>query len=481
MMSKPLIPIPALIPQDGLGHQFICYADSCSGVPGALHENTFAAVNAVVAQLTPPPEFICFPGDEIIGLTADENELRRQWRHWFDQEMAWLDRASIPLYHTTANHTTYDPMSTAIFREVLDHLPQNAPTAQKGLAYFVQRDDLLLIFVDTMGTGLGGEGRVETTWLAETLAAHADARYKLVFGHHPIHPVNGFIGPYLRHVEDENGRAFWQILIEHQVLAYICSHILAFDAQVHQGVLQILTGGAGTAHRMPEGVEYLHCLQAALDVNGLRYQVLDTAGQVREWLQWPITLPPATTWPLLSRGENLAPPIDNNTATHLSGTNFPNHHLLCWQISGICPSSPAANPQTLLSAWDQGGALAPLWIGLLGLEQQLSVLIAPMPGRSPHLWRGPSLEAGQPFTLQIAFHTGMGPGGLLWRPDENSPWSSLAHTAAWGAERLKWPHYWSVGQAQQGATDRPFQGDNLQIRWYHQPLSLSSSAKPNAH
>ena len=200
--------IPALLPLDGVGHQFVCYADSCSGVPGALHERTFASVNAVVAQLTPQPEFICFPGDEIIGLSADDDELRQQWQYWFEQEMAWLDRDRIPLYHTTANHTTYDPASTAIFREVLAHLPANGPSAQKGLAYFIRRDDLLLIFVDTMGVGLGGEGRVETTWLAQTLATHADARYKLVLGHHPIHPVNGYTGPISGRLSRKMGGPF---------------------------------------------------------------------------------------------------------------------------------------------------------------------------------------------------------------------------------------------------------------------------------
>ena len=79
MVSEPAI--PALLPR-GAGHQFVCYADSCSGVPGALHETTFAAVNRVVARLTPQPEFVCFPGDEIIGLVADEGVLRRQWTHW---------------------------------------------------------------------------------------------------------------------------------------------------------------------------------------------------------------------------------------------------------------------------------------------------------------------------------------------------------------------------------------------------------------
>ncbi|MFN2224795.1 MAG: metallophosphoesterase family protein, partial [Anaerolineae bacterium] len=271
----------ALVPRGGTGHQFVCYADSCCGLPGGPHEATFAAVNDVVARLWPCPEFICFPGDEIRGLTLDREALRRQWRYWLEEEMGWLDRQRVPVYHTTGNHTTYDRGSEAVFGEMLAHLPRNGPPGQEGLSYFVRRNDLLLVFVNTNWSGLGGEGRVESTWLNETLARHAGARYKLVFGHHPVFPVNGFSGVYQRQVEPESGLRFWNVLVRHGVTAYLCSHMLAFDVQVHDGVLQIMTAGAGTAPLMPAGIEYHHCLQAALDAGGLRYQVLDTAGRVR--------------------------------------------------------------------------------------------------------------------------------------------------------------------------------------------------------
>src|SRR5215470_550699 len=111
--------IPALLPR-GNGHQFVVYADACSGVPGAPHEKTFAAVNAVVRRLVPQPEFIVFAGDEIAGLTPDPELLRSQWRHWLDREMAWVDRSAIPIWQTTGNHTVYDLMSEQIFRETLN-------------------------------------------------------------------------------------------------------------------------------------------------------------------------------------------------------------------------------------------------------------------------------------------------------------------------------------------------------------------------
>jgi hypothetical protein len=458
------------MPRDGSGHQFVCYADCCSGVPGAPHEVTFAAVNSVVARLQPQPEFVCFPGDEIIGLTADEETLHHQWRYWFETEMAWLDREKIPLYHTTGNHTTYDGTSEKVFRQVMAHLPRNGPPGQEGLSYTVRRENLLLLFVNTLWSGLGGEGRVETEWLEETLSDHGDAQYKLVFGHHPVHPVNGFSGAYQRDVAPEQGRELWRLLVRHDVIAYFCSHILAFDVQVHQGVLQILTAGAGTAHRMPEGIEYLHSVQAALDGQGLRYQVLDTEGQIREWLSWPLSLPPSETWRALSPGEQQAP------VAGPKGEKVTRSHLIAWRFSGICPEEHESDVQTLLCGWNEGPALAPLWIGLLGRERRLAALLAPAPGRSPHLWHGPSLPAGEPFSIQMAIHTGMGPGGLLWRPDDEGSFSSLTAASPWGAERLVWPERWSIGHGQQGAGDRPFRGKGLQVAWHEQSLALDGVA-----
>jgi hypothetical protein len=447
----PQIPsfIPALLPR-GRGHQFLIYGDSCSGIPDALHARTFAQVNAIVERITPQPDFIIFPGDEIAGLTADADELRAQWRHWLDVEMHWLDRQAIPLWHATGNHTVYDTMSEAVFREML-RLPLNGPPGQEGLSYWVRRDDLLLVFVHTLWTGSGGEGHVETTWLRSILQQHSDAPYKLVIGHHPIFPVNGFSGAYVREVGAEHATDFWDLLVTHNVLAYVCSHILAFDVQVHRGVLQITTAGAGTAHRMPEEIEYLHCVQAALDPVGLRYQVLDTAGHVRERLTWPLELPSHQRWRTLRTGVNEAVegPLE---AGSIVAFHFTGHAAPCG-TSGV---------QTLLAAFDPG-VLAPLWIGLRGRDQRLTVTIGPTPRRSPHYWLGPDLRAGEPFDIRLLLHTGMGPGGIMCRSGSDAAWSSLESASAWGAERLIWPTLWSVGHGQANADDAPFKGSDLRV------------------
>jgi len=435
--------IPALMPR-GPGHQFVFYGDACSGVPGAPHERTFAGINASVRRLVPSPEFILFLGDEIAGYTEDADALRRQWRHWLDQEMAWLDRRATPMWHTTSNHATYDAMSEQVFREVHPHLPRNGPVGQEGLSYWIRRGDLLLVFVHTLWTGLGGEGHVETDWLRAVLNQHADARHKLVAGHHPVHPVNGFSGPYQRDVGPEHAAEFWNVLSENGVLAYLCGHILAFDVQVHRGVLQICTAGAGTAHRMPEGIEYLHAVQAALDDKGLRYQVFDADGQVREELSWPLAVPPVEQWQALDEA------------------GIGKDRIAAFRFTGRTAIAGTSTAQTLLAAL-QPGRRAPLWIGLSGPAQRLTVILEPEPGRSPHYWLGPAFAADTPFDIQLLVHPGMGPGGLLYRLADDAAWSSLSAASAWGAERLDWPGRWSVGHGQGGPGDRAFRGRDLAI------------------
>ena len=443
-------PIPSLLPKH-TGHQFVIYADSCSGVPGALHEKTFASVNDVVLRLHPAPEFILFPGDEIIGLTADADALRAQWRHWLDNEMNWLDRRAVPLWHTTGNHTTYDKMSEAVFREVLD-LPRNGAPGQEGLSYWIRRDDLLMVFVHTHCSELGGEGHVETDWLEATLRQHADIRHKLVLGHHPVHPVNGYTGTYQREIGHEYRERFWDILVRADVTAYMCSHILAFDVQVHQGVLQLCTAGAGTAHRMPEGVEYLHCVQAALDAGGLRYQVLDTEGVVRERLTWPLPSFNDDGWRTLPRGNSSAP---------LSGMTEAGT-VIALRLAGRTASKGNAAPQTLLCA-SRPGMIEPLWLGLRGPGQTLTLILGREAGRSPNYWIGPDLPADNDFALEVAFCPDMGPGGVLWRQRGKTRWTSFVATSATGLERFSWPATWSVGHAQSGPDDRPYAGSQLDV------------------
>lgn len=281
-------PIPALMPL-GNGHRFVIYGDSCSGVPGGEFERNFAAVNAALRRVTPAPEFILFPGDHVQGI-ENADEMRNQWRYFWDHEMAWLDRRVTPVYSATSNHNTGGPVSEAVWREVFAEYPRNGAPRQELLSYWLRRGGLLLVVANTSFSKLGGNGHVETDWLDRALAANADAKHKLVMGHYPAWPVNGYEQfPLWRIVPDE-AAAMWDVLVRHGVAAYICSHVIAFDAQEHDGVLQLTTGGAGTNYgpggfmNAPE--EYHHFVEATLDDRGLTCVTRDTRGEVRERVRW---------------------------------------------------------------------------------------------------------------------------------------------------------------------------------------------------
>jgi hypothetical protein len=192
--------------------------------------------------------------------------------------MAWLDSDRIPVYHITSNHNTYDLESEAVWREVFPDLPRNGPPGQEGLSYWVRRGDLLLVIVNTCFSGLGGSGHVECSWLDAVLDAQGDARYKIVAGHYPVFGVKCWSERLSWCVAEDEAEAFWSVLVRHGVLAYLCSHVIAFDVQEHEGVLQICSGGAG--HNAEKG-EYHHFVQAALDADEFRLQAVDPEARVR--------------------------------------------------------------------------------------------------------------------------------------------------------------------------------------------------------
>ncbi len=158
-----------------------------------------------------------------------------------------------------------------------------------------------------------------------------------------------------------------------------------------RGVLQIVTAGAGTEPGMPES-EYRHLVQVALDGDGLRYQMLDTQGEVREWLG----LPPSPMWEAWNSG--IVRSTDGALGVVDAGS------FVGWWFRGESATAETGHPQTLLTGWDGDGGMPRLWVGLTGSKQRLCALLSPAPGRSPHLWMGPQLAPGQRFDLQIGVH-----------------------------------------------------------------------------
>jgi len=458
-------PLPALVPRDKTGHQFVLYADCCSGIQGGAYAANLRRVNRIVARLRPAPDFIAFPGDAISAFTTDYDALRRQWDYWYKVEMKWLQGTGIPLYQSTSNHNTYDPGSEEVFRQVHRHLPQNGPADQKGLACYVRRGNLLYVSThqpDRRWAQAPPSYRpdmvFDADWLDRVLTEHKDAKFKFVAGHYPVFPVNGYIESPLWCFKPEERAPFWNVLVRHEVNAYLASHIIAFDAQIHEGVPQIVSGGAGTVYgpdgAMPGLTEYLHAVQLAIDDQALRYQVLDVTGTVREQLSWPFSLPVSSKWEPMEARED---------ASHRQSDKQVSE-IVAWRFRGMLGNvTHDAAPQTLLCGWRPEQDATDVWVGFDGNPARLTVRLLTGSKLGVQTWEGASFKSEAQFDFQLALHPGMGPGGILYRRDDSAPWSSLISTSPKGAEDLTWPCKWAIGRRYGNDSDQPFFGEGLQI------------------
>jgi hypothetical protein len=461
--------IPALMPRDDQGHHFLFYSDCTSGRPGQPQEKNLQLVNAMIRRIQPRPEFVVFPGDAIMGYTKDYGELRRQWDHFYDKEMGWLQALKLQFYQSTSNHNTYDEGSEEVFREVHPHLPQNGQGKQKGLAYYVRKGNFLYISTHQPHWN----PQIDYQWLDEVLEKHGDAKYKFVAGHYPVFPVNGYeanpqwcFPPHLR-------KPFWDIMLKHRVNAYLASHIIAFDVQVHNGLLQITSASAGSVFG-PDGFmrgkeEYLHAVQMAVDEQGLRYQVHDHQGVIKELLVWPFVLPRTSEWR----------PLEDASANAVMANIDWDHELIGFRIRAVAAKlNRDGVDRTILSTSHNiprmpGGEIEPLWIGIDGDNHRLLVRIVPRSGGSWQEWLGPIVKDNEAFDFQIVLHSGMGPGGVLLRPTDETGWSTLSSHSNKGLEDFHPPSSWTIGHGQSGKTDRPFDGENLRVAVARQKITTT--------
>ncbi|HAB14535.1 MAG TPA: hypothetical protein DCE47_22860 [Planctomycetaceae bacterium] len=413
----------SLLPRTERGCHFVAYGDCCIGPPepGRGHEEHLAAVHRVMHQLDPRPQFVCFLGDLIWGLTRehgpnhDGDSLRQEWAVKLPREMKPLTDLDVPVFRIPGNHDTMTPVSEAVWKEVFDEIPQNGPEGQEGLTWFERRDELLIIGISVYAMNMGSPftmmgGRVDCDWVDRILSEHSDAKFKFVLGHSPVHPVNGYTAPKWGMLP-EFGEPFWEVLARHHVTAYLCSHVIAFDFQVHDGVPQITTGGAGTSSGpggcMPAPAEYHHCVQLAVDDIGLRGQVLDTDGTAREEFQWPL-------------------PADG---------------VMRWSFqSDALPPKPS---RVLLTGQNENEAYPRIRVSLDGYQPRLNVTLYDPADVYPCSWHGPEIDIRYPFELTVAIDPAMGPGGVLARVG-SGPYSSLATDEPFGYKADAWPENWEA-------------------------------------
>jgi hypothetical protein len=126
------------------------------------------------------------------------------------------------------------------------NMPRNGPAGNIGRAYYVRKDNLLLVTLDTFvdrGDHFGYTVSDEQlAWFDAVLAEHADADFTIVQGHLPM------VGPVRSRnssgsmLEDGTDSALWKTMVKHKVDVYLTGEHHRISVIRHDDIWQIVHG-----------------------------------------------------------------------------------------------------------------------------------------------------------------------------------------------------------------------------------------------
>jgi hypothetical protein len=256
--------------------------DSCSGIPGQKFEANLARIVARILERNAPADALLYLGDHVYGYTDDQPTLQSQWDHFLGHEFRPLDQRYPRVLHAAGNHDANTPVSAAICEARMPFPPD--ARLRKGLNYVLGVGEAEIVVISTCDLANRGFAAVDMEWLAEALRSLA-APIRLVAGHYPFHPVNGYEEVPKWVFSAEQRAQAWRLFRAAGVQAYLCSHIIAFDFQVHDDVVQLCSGGAGTEYG-PDGVmgngEFRHFVTMTVSPERFAFEAIDENGRARE-------------------------------------------------------------------------------------------------------------------------------------------------------------------------------------------------------
>jgi hypothetical protein len=271
-------------------------SDGKEGVEG-INDKVLAKVFAMIRENKPQAVF--FSGDLTLGLEEEEvaehlyhentatppKQEKKQGDHWarggyaydskaFKESLDYFSKLqmetlgpSIPLYPLVGNHESVGLDAVTIFK---DHfgITNEAPLDSAQLAYTVELGKALFIILATDYYSRDENKLIEHTlspgqkkWLEKTLTDKSPQFSSLfVIGHEPAFTVlGGAKGRPVGLDQFPDARdEFWAVLKKYGVKAYICSHEHLYRTSKHDGVWQIISGGAGAPLAPPEFGGFFH-------------------------------------------------------------------------------------------------------------------------------------------------------------------------------------------------------------------------------
>lgn len=125
-------------------------------------------------------------------------------------------------------------------------MPRNGPANHMGRTYYVRKDNLLIITLDTFedkgkrfAYTVGDE---QLAWMEKTLMANQDAEFTIVQGHLPI------VGPVRSKnssrsmLEGGTNSNLWKLMVKYGVDVYLCGEHHRITVKKRDGIWQIVHG-----------------------------------------------------------------------------------------------------------------------------------------------------------------------------------------------------------------------------------------------
>ncbi|NQV04307.1 MAG: metallophosphoesterase [Candidatus Omnitrophica bacterium] len=222
-------------------------------------------------------DFIVVVGDLITGS-------KHSGKHR-DRLIKWkgiVEEFRIPVYISVGNHEIESETSEDIVRSVFE-MPDNGPSHLKELVYSFDQDNAHFVIIDTDGYKNSHRlGNVQLEWLEDDLKK-SGKEMKFVFGHKPAYP-------YKHHVRDSLDKypaerdGLWDMFRQYKVAIYFCGHEHLYNSSMHEGVRQVVTGGAGARfHDTPEEGGFYHFILVQVKDEGVcEVTVKDIEGEIKD-------------------------------------------------------------------------------------------------------------------------------------------------------------------------------------------------------
>ncbi|MGZ3708847.1 MAG: metallophosphoesterase family protein [Bdellovibrionota bacterium] len=316
--TTPSTPTPAeseassATPAAAAATQVVVLGDSRGDAPTGVNEQELRALNARIAPIRPSAVF--FTGDLVLGLEKEEDDDHDPSDlhadapgHWkktgyiysskvFARQLDGFAKimkdglGAIPFYPGIGNHDAIGPDAVKTFRAKFPP-PNAAPLDGAHLAYSVDVGSahFVMLATDYYDGGLQehelSDG--EMTWLAQDLHAHASSAFKFVLGHEPAFTSKAVVATGKTAGLDQHPKArdrFWATLQTNGVTAYLCAHEHLYERSFHDGVWQVISGGAG-APLSSDIDTFYHFLSLTIPAQAgasAHVSVIDDQGKVRD-------------------------------------------------------------------------------------------------------------------------------------------------------------------------------------------------------